>query len=216
MVARLHLEIPQVPIGILIKFIQNKLNIHSPQISGENFSFTCASSIWHDYNMSSIFLEIISDTVTEYEIRQSLKRFAYSKCHNSTDAEDLVQLTYEKALKKHDTFVGNNPKPWMFKILENAFKDSKKKITETLPGDDLPEVSHKGDQLSSIEESEASKRLENCIEKLSTSEKDVIGLRRAEFSISEIVEILELSRENISQISFRAKIKLCDCMGIAL
>ena len=159
-------------------------------------------------------LEIISDTVTEYEHRQSFKDL-HTVSVTILPMLRILSTIYEKALKKHDTFVGNNPKPWMFKILENAFKDSKKKITETLPGDDLPEVSHKGDQLSSIEESEASKRLENCIEKLSTTEKDVIGLRRAELT-SEIVEILELSRENISQISFRAKIKLCDCMGIAL
>src|SRR5246127_2319571 len=43
-----------------------------------------------------------------------------------TDAEDLVQETYAKALKGFASFVeGTNVRAWMFRILRNAFLNSR-------------------------------------------------------------------------------------------
>jgi RNA polymerase sigma-70 factor (ECF subfamily) len=55
----------------------------------------------------------------------SLYNFARWLVHNSSDAEDLVQETYLKALRSFASFQpGTNFRAWMFKILRNTFLSS--------------------------------------------------------------------------------------------
>ena len=55
----------------------------------------------------------------------SLYNFARWLVHNSSDAEDLVQETYLKALRSFASFQpGTNFRAWMFRILRNAFLSS--------------------------------------------------------------------------------------------
>ena len=55
----------------------------------------------------------------------SLYNFARWLVHNSSDAEDLVQETYLKALRSFVSFQpGTNFRVWMFRILKNAFLSS--------------------------------------------------------------------------------------------
>jgi len=51
-----------------------------------------------------------------------LGKFAYSLTREKTDAEDLVQETYLKALWNQDKYVNNeNFKAWVFTIMKNTF-----------------------------------------------------------------------------------------------
>ena len=55
----------------------------------------------------------------------SLYNFARWLVHNSSDAEDLVQETYLKALRNFASFQsGTNFRAWMFRILKNTFLSS--------------------------------------------------------------------------------------------
>src|ERR1700761_7631956 len=55
-----------------------------------------------------------------------LYNFAHWLTGNSTDAEDLVQETYAKALKGIRTFAeGTNFRAWMYSILRNTFLTSR-------------------------------------------------------------------------------------------
>jgi RNA polymerase sigma-70 factor, ECF subfamily len=55
----------------------------------------------------------------------SLYNFARWLVHNSSDAEDLVQETYLKALRSFASFQpGTNFRAWMFQILRNTFLSS--------------------------------------------------------------------------------------------
>jgi RNA polymerase sigma-70 factor (ECF subfamily) len=55
----------------------------------------------------------------------SLYNFARWLVHNSSDAEDLVQETYLKALRSFASFQpGTNFREWMFRILKNTFLSS--------------------------------------------------------------------------------------------
>ncbi len=55
----------------------------------------------------------------------SLYNFARWLVHNSSDAEDLVQETYLKALRNFASFQsGSNFRAWMFRILKNTFLSS--------------------------------------------------------------------------------------------
>src|SRR5215470_6079664 len=59
----------------------------------------------------------------------SLYNFARWLAHNETDAEDLVQDTYLKALRSFASFKpGTNFRAWMFKILKNTFLSSCSKL----------------------------------------------------------------------------------------
>jgi RNA polymerase sigma factor (sigma-70 family) len=56
----------------------------------------------------------------------SLYNFAYWLVHNQSDAEDLVQETYLKALRSFSLFQpGTNFRAWIFKILRNTFLTSR-------------------------------------------------------------------------------------------
>src|SRR5271163_3883898 len=59
----------------------------------------------------------------------SLYNFARWLVHNSSDAEDLVQETYLKALRSFASFQsGTNFRAWMFRILKNTFLSSCSKL----------------------------------------------------------------------------------------
>jgi RNA polymerase sigma-70 factor (ECF subfamily) len=59
----------------------------------------------------------------------SLYNFARWQVHNSTNAEDLVQETYLKALRSFASFQpGTNFRAWIFQILRNTFLSSCSKL----------------------------------------------------------------------------------------
>ena len=52
----------------------------------------------------------------------SLRAFAWSLCHNSSDADDLVQETLIKAWTHREKFEpGTNLRAWLFTILRNTY-----------------------------------------------------------------------------------------------
>lgn len=59
----------------------------------------------------------------------ALNTFAYHLTYNESDANDLVQDTYLKAIKAINSFqTGTNAKAWLFKIMKNSFiNDFRKK-----------------------------------------------------------------------------------------
>src|ERR1700757_4907343 len=59
----------------------------------------------------------------------SLYNFARWLAQNSTDAEDLVQETYLKALRSFGSFQqGTNFRAWIFRILKNTFLSSRSRL----------------------------------------------------------------------------------------
>src|ERR1700741_4682682 len=71
----------------------------------------------------------------------SLYNFASWLVHNKSNAEDLVQETYLKALRGFALFQpGTNFRAWMFRILRNTFLSSRTKferrMTEALDSDE--------------------------------------------------------------------------------
>src|SRR5580692_10874258 len=74
-----------------------------------------------------------------------LYNFAHWLAQDRTEAEDLVQETYVKALKGFSSFQpGTNFRAWMYRILRNTFLTSrsglKASLTITLDSDDSPEL----------------------------------------------------------------------------
>ena len=73
-----------------------------------------------------------------------LRRFARSLSRNQHDADDLVQVVVERALRNHDQFkAGGNLASWMFGIMKNAWLDdrrSRARRRETALPDDSGEL----------------------------------------------------------------------------
>src|SRR5215471_5291868 len=87
----------------------------------------------------------------------SLYNFARWLAHNETDAEDLVQDTYLRALRGFASFQpGTNFRAWMFKILKNTFLSScsklerRKTVMMDLEDEDEPESTVDGDTPETI------------------------------------------------------------------
>lgn len=74
--------------------------------------------------------------------RERLYRIAYSWCHEPALADDLVQETMEKALKKSNQLRELEAlDTWLFSILNNAWRDHFRRSRDTVDVDDIPFVS---------------------------------------------------------------------------
>src|SRR5215469_13897117 len=61
-----------------------------------------------------------------------LYNFAHWLTQDATEAEDLVQETYAKALRGFSSFqMGTNFRAWMFRILRNSFLTSRTGLKST-------------------------------------------------------------------------------------
>lgn len=65
-----------------------------------------------------------------------LYNFAHWLARDPTEAEDLVQETYAKALRGFSSFqAGTNFRAWMYRILRNTFLTSRTGLRQTVPLD---------------------------------------------------------------------------------
>ena len=190
--------------------------LNSSPIMWESYEFYITTEFWQNINMSDDINKIFSENSLINELRNNLRRYALLLTKNEDDANDLVQQVFEKALSKKEQFKSGSVKAWMTTMMKTTFIDNIRKKKEDLPGDELQEIATEGDQLSAIEDSEAKSKLDDCIKQLNEIEEDVIRLRRSEYTVTEITEIIGKSRVNVSQISARAKIKLNTCMEVEL
>ncbi len=71
-----------------------------------------------------------------------LYNFARWLTHDATEAEDLVQETYAKALRGFSTFrAGTNFRAWIYRILRNSFLNSRTGLKTMVPIEDNDETS---------------------------------------------------------------------------
>jgi RNA polymerase sigma-70 factor (ECF subfamily) len=126
-----------------------------------------------------------------------LYNFAHWLAQDRTEAEDLVQETYAKALKGFSSFQpGTNFRAWMYRILRNTFLTSrtglKATATITLDADDSPELPAglETPETILIEHSQ-NQLLQSAIEALPVHFREVLLLCEVEeMSYQEIAETL--------------------------
>jgi RNA polymerase sigma-70 factor (ECF subfamily) len=131
----------------------------------------------------------------------SLYNFARWFAQNETDAEDLVQDTYLKALRGFASFQpGTNFRAWMFKILKNTFLSSRSKLEQRMtvamdPDDEVePESTLDSHTPETILLNRANSQLVwNAIDDLPVHYRETLLLCDAEeMSYREIAEILSI------------------------
>ena len=151
-------------------------------------------SSYHDDRPSAGFEELAMP------LFDSLYNFASWLVHNKSNAEDLVQETYLKALRSFASFQpGTNFRAWMFRILRNTFLSSRstlgQRMTVELDSDDdapvFPAISATPESLL-IERSQED-AVRNAIEQLPVNFREVLLLCDVEdASYREISEILSI------------------------
>ena len=130
----------------------------------------------------------------------SLYNFASWLVHNKSNAEDLVQETYLKALRGFASFQpGTNFRAWMFRILKNTFLSSRstldRRLTVEIDSEDdvlvLPATSTTPESL--LIELSQQDAVRNAIEQLPLIFREVLLLCDVEdASYREISEILSI------------------------
>lgn len=125
--------------------------------------------------------------------RDRLYRIAWSWCHDSARADDLVQETLARALEKIDNLRDENRlQVWMTQILANLHRDQHRRIqpetgleSETLPSQEDPELNADRAQLIH--------RTREAIATLKDDQRQVLTLVDvAEFSYADTAAILDV------------------------
>ncbi|SHG55099.1 RNA polymerase sigma factor [Ornithinibacillus halophilus] len=134
-----------------------------------------------------------------------------------SDAEDLLQEVFIKALKGFSRYKGNaSPKTWLFSIARNvAIDESRKrksnKWMDTVPYDDMNEPSTDLTPEVILSANEETKCIVDCIQSLKPNYQDVIILRGIkELSVKETAAILKWSENKVKITHHRARIALND------
>jgi len=151
----------------------------------------------------------------------SLYNYARWLVHNSTDAEDLVQETYLKALRSFASFHrGTNFRAWIFQILRNTFLSSCSKLERraTVAMDvekDFPALSATSITPESLLiERCGNDAVQSAIEQLPVIFREVILLGDVEdTSYREIAEILSIPIGTVMSRLARARRAVRESLG---
>ncbi len=148
-------------------------------------------------------------TVQEYNISvdqfaDPVFRFAYKMSQSKVDADDLVQISFEKLWRSHENVDFERVKSWLFTTVYRSFIDSKRRmkfdLVESFP--DEPEESSGVDfDLKEI--------LDKALAMIPEVQKSCILLRDYEgYAYNEIGDILQLSEAQVKVYIFRARTKM--------
>jgi RNA polymerase sigma-70 factor (ECF subfamily) len=137
------------------------------------------------------------------------------------DAEDLVQETYAKALKGFGSFAeGTNLRAWMFKILRNAFLNSRsglKRNTSYLEDEETgadEAVAHDVTPEALLLATESQEAVFSALEKLPVAHREIILLCDVdEMSYREIAQVLDVPAGTVMSRLARARRKLRVALG---
>ena len=139
-------------------------------------------------------------------------------CGNTSDAEDLVQDTYARALAGAGRFEdGTNLRAWLFRILRNCFIDQarRKRVVLEIADDTVGERSANEvwdtaalDQLRYL----AAADLERALATLPVELRFIVLLDAQGFHEAEIAEIARCAPGTVKSRLFRARARLRDAL----
>jgi len=136
------------------------------------------------------------------------------------DAEDLVQESYAKALKGFASFAeGTNLRAWMFRILRNAFLNSRsglKQKTEYLEDETGVDeaVAHEVTPEALFLATESQEAIFSALERLPVAHREIILLCDVdEMSYREIAQVLDVPTGTVMSRLARARRNLRAALG---
>jgi RNA polymerase sigma-70 factor (ECF subfamily) len=121
-----------------------------------------------------------------------LRRYARVLIEDSSEADDLIQDTLERALARLDQWRdGDNPRKWLFSILHNLYVDGLRRKSRRPPhvGLDNLEV----DPSAPVTDGASGSDLEEALKRLSGDQREVVLLVGLEgLSYAETAEVLAI------------------------
>lgn len=146
-----------------------------------------------------------------------LRRFAHGLSRSSADADDLTQLTIERALRAKDQWQpGTRLDSWLYKIMRNLWIDmirsrGRKERVEA-PAEDAATVGH--DPRDGIEASIDLQRVMAAMDRLPDEQREVVALILIEgFGYREAAELLGLPIGTVSSRLVRGRTALLALVG---
>jgi RNA polymerase sigma factor (sigma-70 family) len=155
--------------------------------------------------------------------RRYLFGLCYRMCGTGADAEDLVQETFERALKHPPEGAADDLKPWLVRVAMNASRDHLRRrrrqgyVGPWLPGPletppDAPELQGSEGPDARYGRLESLSLAFMCaLEALTPRQRAVLLLRDVfDFSVRETAEAAELSESNVKTTLHRARAALAE------
>lgn len=148
----------------------------------------------------------------------NLRRFAISLCRSRDIADDLVQITVEKAFAARDSFdPATRMDAWLFRILRNAWIDmTRRRKTQgtQVDIDDVPDA-QVVDGTKTTETSMMLKSAQVAINELPDDQREIMLLICVEeMSYKEAAELLDIPIGTIMSRLARARIAIAKKLGI--
>ena len=144
-----------------------------------------------------------------------LRRFAHSLSRNAADADDLTQLTVERALRSHWE-PGTRLDAWLYRIMRNLWIDEgrsrsrKLKVVRPLEDGEDPGFDPRSGQDASIDLG----RVMSAMAKLPDEQREVVALILVEgFGYREAAELLDLPIGTVSSRLVRGRTALLTLLG---
>jgi len=145
-----------------------------------------------------------------------LRRFAHALSRNSADADDLTQMTIERALRSKDQWrPGTRLHSWACTIMRNLWIDtvrsrSRKEAFEA----PAVEVEKMADGGGSLEASVELNRVMAAMQKLPEEQREIVALILVEgFGYREASEMLQLPIGTVSSRLVRGRTALLEILG---
>jgi RNA polymerase sigma-70 factor (ECF subfamily) len=150
----------------------------------------------------------------------ALYRLARHLTGSDSDAEDLVQETYARALGARNQFVaGTNLRAWLFRILRNAYIDAYRRAQKSpvlggLEDDDRPDIAGasrevlRGDDELDRLRTVVARDIETALAALSVDARTVILLDLEGLTEGELAEVLGCPVGTIKSRLYRARATL--------
>ena len=139
---------------------------------------------------------------------------------DATDAEDLVQEAYLRAMRGFKGFRGTAARPWLLKIVRNTcytwMRDNRSRADLTEFDERLHGFSASTPEAQSLG-SERARAVEDCIELLPLEFREAIILREMEqLSYEEIAAITGVPTGTVMSRLSRARARLSKCLKLRL
>ena len=146
-----------------------------------------------------------------------LRRFAHGLSRNPADADDLTQLTVERALRSREQWqAGSRLDSWAYRIMRNLWIDTirargRRERVEA-PPEQAESMGH--DPRDSVDAAIELQRAMSAMQRLPEEQREVVALILIEgFGYREVAEMLELPIGTVSSRLVRGRTALVEMLG---